>query len=75
MQYPHNADGGRVEQICRKMQYSRLLGSNAGFGKIIAYGQKDKNRDLPVKQDVRLRAKREKQEFARKMRWAVTGKT
>ena len=33
------------------------------------------NRDLPVKQDGRLRAKRGKQEFARKTMGAVTGKT
>ncbi|EFZ33902.1 hypothetical protein HMPREF0542_12072, partial [Ligilactobacillus ruminis ATCC 25644] len=38
------------------------------------YGQNDENRDLPVKQDGRLRAKRRKQEFARKTRRAVTGK-
>ena len=75
MQYPHHADGGRAEQIRRKMQYSRLLGSNVGFVKIIAYGQNVENRDLPVKQDVRLRAKRGKLGFARKTRRAVTGKT
>ncbi|MCR5750208.1 MAG: hypothetical protein K6G02_08755, partial [Lactobacillus sp.] len=33
-----------------------------------------KNRDLPVKQDGRLRAKRGKLGFARKTRRAVTGK-
>jgi len=48
---------------------------NAGFGKIIAYGQNVKNRDLPVKQDGRLRAKRGKTGFARKTKRAVTGKT
>ncbi len=32
------------------------------------------NRDLPVKQCVRLRAKHRKQGFARKTRRAVTGK-
>ena len=39
---------------------------NAGFGKSFNYGQNVKNRDLPVKQDGRLRAKRGKQGFARK---------
>ena len=39
---------------------------NAGFGKIIAYGQNVEKRDLPVKQDGRLRAKRGKLGFARK---------
>ncbi|WP_270398549.1 hypothetical protein [Ligilactobacillus ruminis] len=48
---------------------------NAGFVKIFNYGQKVKNRDLPVKQDGRLRAKGQKQGFARKTRRAVTGKT
>lgn len=52
------------------MQYSRLFGKtamrNAGFVKIFNYGQKVKNRDLPVKRDGRLRAKREKLRFARK---------
>ncbi|NME33183.1 acetylglutamate kinase, partial [Lactobacillus ruminis] len=32
------------------------------------YGQNAENRDLPVKQDGRLRAKRGKQGFARKAR-------
>ncbi|NME32260.1 acetylglutamate kinase [Lactobacillus ruminis] len=59
---------------------------NAGFGKSFNYGQNVKNRDLPVKRDVRLwdlpvkrdvrlRAKLEKQGFARKTRRSVTGKT
>ncbi len=38
------------------------------------YGQNVENRDLPVKQCVRLRAKRGKQRFARKTRRVVTGK-
>ncbi|WP_258414518.1 hypothetical protein [Ligilactobacillus ruminis] len=40
---------------------------NAGFGKSFNYGQNVENWDLPVKQDGRLRAKREKQGFSRKM--------
>ena len=52
------------------MQYLQLFGKtamrNAGFVKIFNYGQKVKNRDLPVKQCGRLRAKCEKLRFARK---------
>lgn len=36
------------------------------LGERESYGQKDENRDLPVKQCGRLRAKRGKLEFARK---------
>ena len=44
------------------------------LGEREAYGQNAENRDLPVKQCGRLRAKRGKQGFARKTMRAVTGK-
>ena len=47
MQYPHHADGGRVEQI--RQPFGNPAMRNAGFGKIIAYGQNVEKRDLPVK--------------------------
>ena len=45
-------------------QFTPLYGHNQN--KTCGYGQNVKNRDLPVKRDGRLRAKREKQGFARK---------
>ena len=44
------------------------------LGEREAYGQNVENRDLPVKQCGRLRAKRGKLGFARKTMRAVTGK-
>ena len=44
------------------------------LGEREAYGQNAENRDLPVKQCGRLRAKCGKLEFARKTMRAVTGK-
>ena len=44
------------------------------LGEREAYGQNAENRDWPVKQCGRLRAKRGKQGFARKTMRAVTGK-
>ena len=49
--------------------------SDVWLGESEAYGQNDENRDLPVKQCGRLRAKCGKQGFARKTVQAVTGKT
>ena len=44
------------------------------LGEREAYGQNAENKDLPVKQCGRLRAKCRKHEFARKTMRAVTGK-
>ena len=45
------------------------------LGEREAYGQNAENRDLPVKQCGRLRAKQRKLRFARKTRRTVTGRT
>ena len=49
--------------------------SDVWLGELEVYGQNLENRELPVKQDGRLRAKRGKQGIARKTKRAVTGKT
>ena len=64
MQYPHHADGGRVEQIRSCLASPRC--ATLDLSKLLLTGKTWKNRDLPVKQDGRLRAKRGKTGFARK---------
>ena len=51
-----------------------LINLMFGLASVRRDGQNDENRDLPVKQCGRLRAKHRKQGFARKTRRAVTGK-